>query len=68
MTAREEDIDFLDAQAQVDAEWEEFMREYEGERAQGTINGAGIESTANQVASPAGEEGGSQSSSARRGY
>lgn len=43
MTQREDEIDFLEAQGFVEQEWQEFLSEYLGERAQGIANG-----TANQ--------------------
>lgn len=33
MSAREDEILFLEAQAEIDAEWEEFMKEYQADRA-----------------------------------
>ena len=39
MTQRDMEIDFLEAQEQIDQEWEEFLTEWMGERTQGTMNG-----------------------------
>ena len=66
MTQRDQDLDYLEAEEFVNKEWDEFTREWLGERAQGITNGN--EGTADQVTPPTGEEGASRPSGARRGY